>query len=697
MKKMLKSKTKFIRIAGFVTLALVVAGLAFASYRGGLAPFPGKGSQLFGAVLTSASKKASAPVIDIKEKQTAQVTTQSAATRIADLLTELLDMTTATSSTYIRGPLTRDVGQNARFDILKKADYTMFIDSACKDTLVLYDNGVALPDKPQQDPLAWAVRFYIVINSLGTHTFQSKCTVDSKELHSNPIVITTVAKCGDGRKDGSEVCDDRNATAGDGCSASCVIEDGFECPVVGSPCNAICGDGKKKGLELCDNGSANTTNYTSSLLDTPPSPLPCSGGSNKCLAYGSYCGDGIVNVQEQCDRDLNGNFVFLANASCATATFNFLKGGTLKCANNCSYDTSGCSIPTVCGDGKTEGAEVCDDGNTVDETTCAYGQTCTGCKSDCTQALTIVGPRCGDNTINGSETCDGSVPGGKTCATEVGTGSTGTLSCASSCTLNKSACSAVPRCGDSIVQSDRGETCDDNNTTTETCAYGQASCTVCDSACHTVAGAVVGRCGDGTIQSANGEVCDGIILSGQTCPTGLYGTPICSADCHSVSTSACSALSITNCPNTVLAALDTAGGYTTLHLNAHPNALIKGGGGAVGAIYTWKLDGNVVKSSTDNFVKLFNMPAGTTTVPVQHILILNGGPTCTFNVEAYTGADPGTASAKVGKTSPALLLLYDWNGSGTITSTPVCSPGIEKNDYIGISDFLQRKYTLTCP
>ncbi len=37
------------------------------------------------------------------------------------------------------------------------------------------------------------------------------------------------AVCGDGILDASEECDDLNTTAGDGCDASCLIEDGFEC------------------------------------------------------------------------------------------------------------------------------------------------------------------------------------------------------------------------------------------------------------------------------------------------------------------------------------------------------------------------------------------------------------------------------------------------------------------------------------
>jgi len=46
-------------------------------------------------------------------------------------------------------------------------------------------------------------------------------------------------------------CDDGNVVDGDGCSASCFIEPGYECHggTLNSPdkCNEICGDGRNLG------------------------------------------------------------------------------------------------------------------------------------------------------------------------------------------------------------------------------------------------------------------------------------------------------------------------------------------------------------------------------------------------------------------------------------------------------------------
>jgi cysteine-rich repeat protein len=75
-------------------------------------------------------------------------------------------------------------------------------------------------------------------------------------------------------------------------------------------------------------------------------------------------------------------------------------------------------------------------------------------------------------------------------------------SCANGCTGND--CTAG-RCGDGILQA--SEQCDDDNTVSESCAYGLMSCVVCGSTCQLVNGAV-SYCGDKVIQSAAGELCD---------------------------------------------------------------------------------------------------------------------------------------------------------------------------------------------
>ena len=98
-----------------------------------------------------------------------------------------------------------------------------------------------------------------------------------------------LSRCGDGFLDtgAGEVCDDGNTTPGDGCSATCTIEPGFECSNEStiSICRPICGDGIVTLGEECDDGVND-------------------GGYDQCApgcVLGPRCGDGILQPGEDCD------------------------------------------------------------------------------------------------------------------------------------------------------------------------------------------------------------------------------------------------------------------------------------------------------------------------------------------------------------------------------------------------------------
>jgi len=85
---------------------------------------------------------------------------------------------------------------------------------------------------------------------------------------------------------------------------------------------------------------------------------------------------------------------------------------------------------------------------------------------------------------------------------------------------------SVRQCGDGVVQG--GEECDDGNVATEACAYGQASCEVCDAACRLVPGAT-SACGDGRIDATH-ETCDDGNTATEECPYGARCS-VCDATC----------------------------------------------------------------------------------------------------------------------------------------------------------------------
>ena len=82
----------------------------------------------------------------------------------------------------------------------------------------------------------------------------------------------------------------------------------------------------------------------------------------------------------------------------------------------------------------------------------------------------------------------------------------------------------TPFCGDGHI--DAEESCDDGNTNTEICVYGETYCTICDANCQEVVGQT-SFCGDEVVDRDNGEECDdGNTVETDDCTT-LCKEPLC--------------------------------------------------------------------------------------------------------------------------------------------------------------------------
>ena len=341
--------------------------------------------------------------------------------------------------------------------------------------------------------------------------------------------IEVFAVCGDGRVDGGEICDDGNSTDNDSCSNTCVP--------------ARCGDGAVQGSEACDDGnSVNTDSCT-----------------NVCAA--AACGDGFVQGSEACDAGAS-NGTGTCSATCTCATGYHLEGGV------CTSDTRSCAIAngtgsqtwdgsaygtcaaTSCGAGYHLTAGACDadviacgtlPSNTTAGTQTWDGSTYGTCVATaCATSYHVESGACTSDTRScnitngtGSQTWDGSaystcaptacdtgyhVESGacasdtRSCTIANGTGSQtwsgssystcAATSCDGGYTLASGLCIAAG-CGNSSIEG--GETCDDGNTSTEECNYGEPACTVCNATCQSVAGDT-DVCGDGVLDTV--EFCD---------------------------------------------------------------------------------------------------------------------------------------------------------------------------------------------
>ncbi|MFH2005732.1 MAG: lamin tail domain-containing protein [bacterium] len=145
--------------------------------------------------------------------------------------------------------------------------------------------------------------------------------------------------CGNGALDTGEACDDQNTSPGDGCSATCEVETGWQCSNTPSQCSPICGDALVVGGETCDGTNVGT--LTCADYGFYSGSLACSGTCDATDTSGcsGACGDGQRNGPEVCDTtDFGG-------VDCVSLGY---LAGTLSCSPTCdATDDSNCSFGTL--------------------------------------------------------------------------------------------------------------------------------------------------------------------------------------------------------------------------------------------------------------------------------------------------------------------------------------------------------------
>lgn len=316
------------------------------------------------------------------------------------------------------------------------------------------------------------------------------------EIASNKIACQPLGSCGDGVKNGTELCDDgalnglynhcakdcrstmsAAGRCGDGVlqkdqgevcdiprceytSISCSVSDaGNTCPVVLNHMESTNYPGYvylRYGVNGKAQGDTTQLFPKNSVGNSFPigAQLKCIGAKTvygktqaqscnwDCLSYGPYCGDGVKSGTEKCDGTRT------SEEACTTAqglpgTYAYV------CNSTCGSETKTCvakpiaggssSAAAVCGNGVKEGAEACDSGSANGQgCTAVYGGTCQYCSKEC-KVQSQTGGTCGDGIRQLAEQCDGAELGGKVCKDFVSS-STKNLTCNANCTFNQAAC-----------------------------------------------------------------------------------------------------------------------------------------------------------------------------------------------------------------------------------------------------------------
>jgi fibro-slime domain-containing protein len=160
--------------------------------------------------------------------------------------------------------------------------------------------------------------------------------------------------CGDGQVEGAERCDDRNTTAGDGCDAACAVESGWSCAAAGGPCEAAaCGDRLVAGGEECEDGNATSGDGCSAVCRLEEG-FKCPTVGGPCARI--VCGDGVPEGTEECD-DGDNDMGDGCSPLCVREP---------RCTNG--------TCEARCGDGimlPNDTSEQCDDGNTRSNDGCS--------------------------------------------------------------------------------------------------------------------------------------------------------------------------------------------------------------------------------------------------------------------------------------------------------------------------------------
>lgn len=208
---------------------------------------------------------------------------------------------------------------------------------------------------------------------------------DGSKVFSNEVtfkISAAPAFCGDGKVNGSESCDDSNNVSGDGCSATCAVENCVGADYVFETKLHVIGKGcQRPGWTIFQYQDSEAVNILATGLYKVYAEVHRSGpdesqpAENIIFSINGMIGNKMMDKpgDETINTQLAGDFIFYAGsnnvimdtaAQCPTDT----TPNSVEVKKVCLYKVE---TKTLCGDGNLEAEEFCDDGNRLNGDGCS--------------------------------------------------------------------------------------------------------------------------------------------------------------------------------------------------------------------------------------------------------------------------------------------------------------------------------------
>lgn len=220
--------------------------------------------------------------------------------------------------------------------------------------------------------------------------------------------------CGNGVLDDGERCDDRDTTPGDGCSATCRVETGWECDQ-GEPtgCDELCGDGRRVGAEAkaagCDDDNTQLADGCDESCRVE-AEWDCTGEPSVCeRADGGSQSTGGAGPTLECTLSTDCDDDDVCTDDTCIAGVCEHQDNTLECDDGIDCTQGDYCVAGVCSGTAVDG--LCDDGNVCTDEVCIARQGCVFAdnSASCDDGLYCTGTEScsGGVCVSSGDPCDG--------------------------------------------------------------------------------------------------------------------------------------------------------------------------------------------------------------------------------------------------------------------------------------------------